>query len=81
MISDRLRELITPYLLLELEDWEKKYVDDMFSEVYKYVENGEECVGLKPIGEDYLTILFSTLNGAYVAMAFWDEVKTKGELL
>lgn len=84
MISDRLKELIFPYLKMELEPENYKYIDSMFNEAYKSVENGFEVVTLapppRPAGSQggEIAMQFLTLNGAFYGIDFWDAVKQRG---
>ena len=82
MISEKTREMIMPYLKLHLdkEDW--RYIDDMFSEVYLIKENGLNIISLKPFPRSKdITIQFSAINGAYVCIDYWEEVKQRGKKL
>lgn len=84
MINDNLRNLIEPYLLLHLHKDDRKYIDEMFKEVYLTTnEKGQNVVTLKPHpNADTIALQFSTLNGACIGMAHdWDEVKATGKLI
>ena len=88
MISEELKEKITPYLIMELESHERKFIDDMFTEVYYSIENGEEVITLKPPvtceplpGQMKLALQFYKLNGAYRSVDDWESVKQRGKLM
>ena len=84
MISDRLKELILPYLKMRLEPEQYKYIDSMFNEVYKTTENGFEVVTLAPPPKPaetkggVIAMQFLTLNGAFYGIDFWEEVQRRG---
>lgn len=71
---------------LDKSDW--VYIDDMFSECYLTVENGEKVVSLKPPasynppeGQMKLTMQFSMLNGSFYGVDDWEYIKHVGKLL
>lgn len=81
MISNEMRKLIEPYLKMQLPRDEYKYIDNYFEETYLDYNNGQKLIALCPVGTDYLTMEFSSLNGAYVGSEFWGEVKARGKKL
>ena len=82
MISDELRKKIEPFLIMELLPHEYKYIEHFFSETYLDVdEEGNEVIALCPLPDEYLTMEFFALNGAFSNMAFWEEVKERGKIL
>lgn len=82
MISEKLREMITPYLKIYLDKTDWKYIEDMFSEVYVTEENSMRIVTLKPTPKsDETAIQFSAVNGAYVSIDYWEKIKQRGKLL
>ena len=70
--------------MLHQED--RKYIDDMCSEMYLCInEDGKEVITLKPIpnaDSERIAPQFSPLNGAFLGVATdWDEVKEIGKRL
>lgn len=78
MISERLRRLIDPYLRMELSVEEYKYIDQMFAGAYISTYDGVDYVSLEPFEDEYISLQFSTLNGAYIQCDLWDEAKRRG---
>lgn len=81
MMSERMKKLILPYLKMELEEHEWKYMEYMLSEAYYYVdEDGEEVIGIQPspVGEPDISLFFSAVNGAAIGIEFWSIIQQKG---
>lgn len=82
MISEDLKQKIIPHLLEMLDESEKKYVDEMFSEVYYTNYDGLERVTLKPHpGAGDIAVQFYVLNGNFIELTSWNYIKEKGKLL
>ena len=80
MLKPKLKKMIIPYLKMNYDPERRKRIEERFTEVYLDTnEEVGEVVALKPLDNDYLTMEFSTLNGAFVGMEFWGEVKERGE--
>lgn len=74
-----------PNLKLHLDEKNYGYIDNMFSEVYLFKENGQSLVCLKPCpagdGSEEISLMFYALTGAYYDMGQWSYIKTVGELI
>lgn len=82
MIDEKIREMIMPYLKICLDKQDWKYIDDMFSEAYLMKEDGQDIITLKPHPRSGdIAIQFSAINGAYVSIDYWEEVKQRGKKL
>ncbi len=82
MIDEKIKEMIMPYLKIHLDKQDWKYIEDMFSEVYLVKENGMDIITLKPTPRSGETaIQFSAINGAYVSINYWEDVKKRGKKL
>lgn len=82
MITERLRNLILPYLKMEISKEQYKYIDTMMDEaVITHDEDGElvNIPIIVPSGAfHYICLQFSTLNGAYYGTEMWAVAKEKG---
>lgn len=69
---EALREMIEPYVKMHYprKIWEK-YMDFMFSEMYlTRNEDGFEAIALRELPECTGTLLFSSINGAFIGVDF-----------
>ena len=82
MIDERLRNLILPYLKMELPKGQHRYIDAMLEEAVITHDEDGELVSVPIIVSSgvfhYICLQFSTLNGAYYGTEMWHVAKQKG---
>ena len=84
MDNEKIKKLIEPHLLYILHQEDRKFLDEICSEMYLCInDDGKEVITLKPIpnaSSEKIAPQFSLLNGAFLGVSNdWDEVKKKGK--
>ena len=77
-----MKDKIIPYLKVACKKSNVPYSEEYFTEMYyDYDEDYGGLVALKPPRNSYMTMEFSVLNGAFIRMEFWGDVKQRGEII
>ena len=83
MLNNSLRNWIYPNLKMSLDENEWQYIDEMLDNAYFIEEDGMELITIppSPISDGKYGLQFSALNGAFITICFWEDVKQNGEKL
>lgn len=80
MINEKLKNLMIPYIKMDLPKQYYNMIDVLLEEAYYYkTKEGINTVAIRSPIVTYMCFLYSTLNGAFVDMESWEYVIQHGK--
>ena len=80
MLNKRLKNLMIPYVKMDIPSRHYTNIEDLFQEIYLFrTKNNIDTIAVQSPVMTYMCFLYSTLNGAFVDMESWEYVKQRGK--
>ena len=79
MLSRKIVRMLKPNIMMNLPKKYHSQIDQLLNEAYIVKnDNGVDLICIPSPNSSYLCLQFSSLNGAYYDIDFWDLVKQNG---